>query len=56
MQLHGNNSVEDHLQTQQVPYPPAQGPPGIPLRSVHSPGGRQLPASPEGATHVPVPH
>lgn len=39
-----------------MPYPSAQGPPGIPPRGTHSLFGTQLPYSPDGAMHCPCPH
>jgi hypothetical protein len=40
-----------HLQTQQTPNPPAQGPLATPPRSKHSLAARQVPLSPETAPH-----
>jgi hypothetical protein len=40
-----------HLQTQQTPKPPAQGPLATPPRSKHSLAAKQVPLSPETAPH-----
>lgn len=41
-----------NLHTQHTPYPPPQGPAGMPLRSTQSLLGIQLPTSPEGAAQL----
>lgn len=46
------SSFSPYLHTQHTPYPPPQGPAGMPLRSTQSLLGIQLPTSPEGAAQL----